>query len=144
MYLSCPLFCNPEQSDPDDPNGPDLDIKIEELKENIRKAETEKVKAESVIECFQDGGVNVEEWMKDVESLSTGLELPRSGSSASLKTDGSLGVGQLLRLSMIHYNSGNGGSVLIHSIQILKYRFQRIYSTFLMRRLNHFNSLILG
>ena len=36
--------------DPDDPNGPDLDTKIDEHRENIRRAETEKVKAEGVIE----------------------------------------------------------------------------------------------
>jgi len=94
------------QSDPDDPNGPDLDLKLDEIKENIRKAETEKIKAESVIECFRDGGVNVDEWMKDVETLAAALDIPRSGSSASLKTDASSGVSPIYTfvLMLKHYS----------------------------------------
>ena len=60
---------------------------MDELKENIRKAETEKCKAEGVIECMRDGNVNVEEWMQDIESMTTTLDIPRSGSANSVRTD---------------------------------------------------------
>lgn len=81
------LIWDLNQSDPDDPNGPDIDIKLEELKENIRRADTEKMKAESVISVFRDAGINVDEFMKDIDVLSASLEIQRSGSFGSLKTE---------------------------------------------------------
>ncbi|CAG7723878.1 unnamed protein product [Allacma fusca] len=75
------------KNDPDDSNGPDLDTKMDEIKESIRRSETEKAKAEGIIECLRDGNVNVEEWMQDIESLTTTLDIPRSSSSNSVKTD---------------------------------------------------------
>ncbi|XP_065334083.1 protein nervous wreck isoform X1 [Cloeon dipterum] len=77
-----------QKTDPNDPNGPDLETKIEELKQSIRRSETSKIKAEARITCLKDGGVNVDEFLQDVESLST-LELPRSASALSVHTDAS-------------------------------------------------------
>lgn len=75
------------QSDPDDPNGPDLETKIDDIRETIRKSETEKCKAEAVIECLRDGDVNVDEWLQDIENLPTTVDMARSASSVSIKTD---------------------------------------------------------
>ncbi|KAF4529897.1 hypothetical protein B566_EDAN018136, partial [Ephemera danica] len=60
---------------PDPPNGP-------------AAMATSKMKTEARIECLKNGGVNVEEFMQEVESLST-LELPRSSSALSVRTDAS-------------------------------------------------------
>lgn len=75
-----------QRSDPNDPNGPDLETKIEEFREKIRKSETEKTKSEACLECLRAGGVNVDEWMQEAETLGV-QELPRSSSSLSLRTD---------------------------------------------------------
>ncbi|CAL8104873.1 unnamed protein product [Orchesella dallaii] len=77
------------KTDPDDPNGPDLETRIEEYREMIRRSETEKCKAEAVIEVLRDGDVNVDEWLQDIENLTTAVELARSASSTSIKTDAS-------------------------------------------------------
>lgn len=74
--------------DPNDQNGPDLDTKIEELSEHIRKSEILKLKAESRLECLKQGGISVEEWIQEAETLSV-QEIPRSSSDASLRTDAS-------------------------------------------------------
>lgn len=79
-----------QRSDPNDPNGPDLETKMEEFRENIRRAETEKTKAEACLECLRAGGVNVDEWMQEAETLGV-QELPRSSSSLSMRTDASSG-----------------------------------------------------
>lgn len=76
-----------QRTDPNDPNGPDLETKIEEFREKIRKSETEKARAEATLECLRAGGVNVDEWMQEAETLGV-QELPRSSSSLSLRTDG--------------------------------------------------------
>lgn len=68
-----------------------METKIEELKQTIRKAETCKVKAEARIECLRAGGVNVDEWLKEAETLNV-QEIQRSTSSLSVRTDAS-GVG---------------------------------------------------
>lgn len=52
-----------QRSDPNDPNGPDLETKIEEFREKIRKSETEKARSEACLECLRAGGVNVDEWI---------------------------------------------------------------------------------
>lgn len=77
-----------QRTDPNDPNGPDLETKIEEFREKIRKSETEKARSESALECLRAGGVNVDEWMQEAETLGV-QELPRSSSSLSLHTDAS-------------------------------------------------------
>ncbi|KAJ8969465.1 hypothetical protein NQ317_015280 [Molorchus minor] len=71
-----------QRTDPNDPNGPDLETKIEELKQNIRRAETAKAKAEARIECLRAGGVNVDEWLQEAESLNV-QDIQRSASSLS-------------------------------------------------------------
>lgn len=77
-----------QRSDPNDPNGPDLETKIEEFREKIRKSETERAKSEACLECLRAGGVNVDEWMQEAETLGV-QELPRSSSSLSMRTDAS-------------------------------------------------------
>ncbi|XP_023704250.1 protein nervous wreck isoform X6 [Cryptotermes secundus] len=81
-----------QKIDPNDQNGPDLETKIEELKLGIRRSETGKLKAEARIEYLRAGGVNVDEWMQEVDSLSV-QDIPRSTSSLSIRTDAS-GAGE--------------------------------------------------
>lgn len=75
------------RSDPNDQNGPDLDTKIDELTEQIRKSELIKLKAEAKLECLKQGGISIEEWIQEAETMSV-QEIPRSSSEASLRTDG--------------------------------------------------------
>lgn len=72
------------QVDPNDQNGPDLETKIEEMKQSIRKAETAKAKAEARIEALREGGVNVDEWLQEAESLNV-QDIQRSASSLSVR-----------------------------------------------------------
>lgn len=76
------------RSDPNDQNGPDLETKIEELIEQIRKSEIIKIKSEARLECLKKGGISVEEWIQEAETLSV-QEIPRSSSSLSMRTDAS-------------------------------------------------------
>ncbi|KAL9700514.1 hypothetical protein quinque_003955 [Culex quinquefasciatus] len=76
------------RNDPNDQNGPDLETKIDEFRENIRKAETSKCKAEARLECLRIGGINVDDWIQEAETLSV-AEMPRSASSLSMRTDAS-------------------------------------------------------
>ncbi|XP_072161676.1 protein nervous wreck isoform X2 [Bemisia tabaci] len=74
-----------QKSDPNDPNGPDLETKIEDLKHSIRRSEVAKAKAEARLECLRNGdsNVNVEEWLADMNLE----DLGRSVSSASMQND---------------------------------------------------------
>lgn len=72
------------QVDPNDQNGPDLDTKIDDMKQNIRRSETARQKAEARIECLRAGGVNVDEWLREAESL-TVQDIQRSTSSLSVR-----------------------------------------------------------
>ncbi|TMW44984.1 hypothetical protein DOY81_009936 [Sarcophaga bullata] len=74
--------------DPNDPNGPDLDTKIEEFRDLIRRSETEKAKAEACLQCLREGGINVDEWVQEAEIMGA-QELTRSASSISMRTDAS-------------------------------------------------------
>ncbi|XP_053675392.1 protein nervous wreck [Anopheles nili] len=76
------------RTDPNDQNGPDLETKIDEFRENIRKSEIAKAKAEARLECLRIGGINVDEWIQEAETLSV-QEMPRSASSLSMRTDAS-------------------------------------------------------
>ena len=76
------------RSDPNDQNGPDLDTKIDALIEQIRKSEITKIKSEARLECLKQGGISVEEWIQEAETLSV-QEMPRSSSSLSMRTDAS-------------------------------------------------------
>ncbi|XP_034254415.1 protein nervous wreck isoform X2 [Thrips palmi] len=81
-----------QKTDPNDQNGPDIETKMEELRQTIRRAETAKVKAEARIECLRKGGVNVEEWLEEADYLDP-KDVPRSTSSLSVHTDAS-GTGE--------------------------------------------------
>lgn len=90
-----------QRVDPNDPNGPDLETKIDELRQAIRRSETGKMKAEARIECLRKGGVNVDEWMQEAETLSV-QDIPRSASSLSVRTDGS-GAGVSIKFNTVFF-----------------------------------------
>ncbi|XP_059161217.1 F-BAR and double SH3 domains protein 2-like isoform X2 [Physella acuta] len=72
----------------------DPEVKLEEVKVNLRKAETAKLKAEARLEALRLGGVNVEEWMTQAQMESLAAEesgLARTPSQASLRTESSGG-----------------------------------------------------
>lgn len=77
-----------QKVDPQDPNGFDLETKIENYRESIRKSETEKVKTEACIELLRGGGINVDQWLEEAQT-SAAQDVQRSNSSLSLRTDGS-------------------------------------------------------
>ncbi|XP_055686958.1 protein nervous wreck isoform X2 [Lutzomyia longipalpis] len=77
-----------QRVDPQDPHGVDLETKMEDFRECVRKAETEKAKAEACIEILRQGGVNVDEWLQEAETLGV-QEIHRSNSSLSMRTDAS-------------------------------------------------------
>ncbi|XP_017781110.1 PREDICTED: F-BAR and double SH3 domains protein 2 isoform X2 [Nicrophorus vespilloides] len=71
-----------QRVDPNDQNGPDLETKIEDMKQSIRRSETSKMKAEARIEYLRAGGVNVDEWLQEAETLNV-QDIQRSASSLS-------------------------------------------------------------
>ncbi|KAG7211508.1 hypothetical protein KM043_010777 [Ampulex compressa] len=99
-----------QKTDPNDPNGPDLDTKMDDLKHAIRRAETAKLKAEARIECLRNGGVNVDEWLQEAETLSV-QDMPRSASSLSVRTDAS-GTAEHPSSDSFYDSDGDGGSDL--------------------------------
>ncbi|XP_022122353.2 protein nervous wreck isoform X2 [Pieris rapae] len=78
-----------QKVDPNDPNGPELDVRMDELRTNIRRSETSKVKYEARLECLRNGGAPVDEWLKEVDLLAVQETLPRSSSLVSVRTDAS-------------------------------------------------------
>ncbi|EFX63362.1 hypothetical protein DAPPUDRAFT_335571 [Daphnia pulex] len=72
------------KSDPNEPNGPDIDAKIYEIKNQLRRSDTAKIKAEARLECLHAGGVKVDEFLQDAEGLVT-LGLMRSSSQLSFR-----------------------------------------------------------
>ncbi|XP_030384968.1 protein nervous wreck isoform X2 [Scaptodrosophila lebanonensis] len=88
LALCVSLRDSGQRTDPNDPNGPDLDTKIEEFRDHIRRSETEKAKAEACLQCLRDGGINVDEWVQEAEIMGV-QELTRSTSSISMRTDAS-------------------------------------------------------
>ncbi|CAK9829416.1 Protein nervous wreck [Anthophora retusa] len=99
-----------QKSDPNDPQGPDIDTKMDELKHVIRRAETAKLKAEARIECLRNGGVSVDEWLQEAETLSV-HDMPRSASSLSVRTDAS-GTAEHPSSDSFYDSDGDGGSDL--------------------------------
>uniref|UniRef100_A0A2C9KEY3 SH3 domain-containing protein n=1 Tax=Biomphalaria glabrata TaxID=6526 RepID=A0A2C9KEY3_BIOGL len=72
----------------------DPEVKLEEIKVNLRKAETAKLKAEARLEALRLGGVNVDEWINQAQMESLAAEesgLARTPSQASLRTESSGG-----------------------------------------------------
>ncbi|XP_046648971.1 uncharacterized protein LOC124340471 isoform X2 [Daphnia pulicaria] len=59
------------KSDPNEPNGPNIDAKIDEIKNQLRRTETAKIKAEARLECLHADGVKVKEFLQDAECLVT-------------------------------------------------------------------------
>ncbi|KAF0300791.1 F-BAR and double SH3 domains protein 2 [Amphibalanus amphitrite] len=76
-----------EKSDPADPSGMDIDLRIDEMKNSIRWSETAMVKCQARIQCLRDGGVNVDEFMNqfDVDQLTVEGSMCRSGSQLSVR-----------------------------------------------------------
>ncbi|CAN8006290.1 unnamed protein product, partial [Ixodes hexagonus] len=62
----------------------DIELKLEDIRNAIRKAETSKMKAEARLEALREGGVNVDEFLNslDIDSLQID-DLSRKGSTAS-------------------------------------------------------------
>ncbi|KOC61529.1 FCH and double SH3 domains protein 2 [Habropoda laboriosa] len=99
-----------QKTDPNDPQGPDIDTKMDELKHVIRRAETAKLKAEARLECLRNGGVSVDEWLQEAETLSV-HDMPRSASSLSVRTDAS-GTAEHPSSDSFYDSDGDGGSDL--------------------------------
>ncbi|XP_039763874.1 protein nervous wreck isoform X2 [Pararge aegeria] len=78
-----------QKVDPNDPNGPELEVRMDELKSNIRRSETSKVKYEARLECLRHSGAPVDEWLKEIDLLAVQETLPRSSSLLSIRTDAS-------------------------------------------------------
>ncbi|KAK8388013.1 hypothetical protein O3P69_020117 [Scylla paramamosain] len=70
---------------------PDIESKLDEQRLVIRRAETSKVKMESKIEVLKEGGVEVEDYAKSLDSDSLGVEaetsLSRSESTLSVREE---------------------------------------------------------
>ncbi|XP_073956214.1 FCH and double SH3 domains nervous wreck [Choristoneura fumiferana] len=78
-----------QKTDPNDPNGPELDVRMDELRANIRRSETSKAKYEARLECLRVSGAPVDEWLKEIDLLAVQDTLPRSSSLLSVRTDAS-------------------------------------------------------
>ncbi|KAH8040794.1 hypothetical protein HPB51_012964 [Rhipicephalus microplus] len=62
----------------------DVEQKLEDIRNSIRKAETSKLKAEARLEALREGGVNVDEFLNSLDIDSLQIEdLSRKGSTAS-------------------------------------------------------------
>ncbi|XP_061713876.1 protein nervous wreck isoform X2 [Cydia pomonella] len=78
-----------QKTDPNDPNGPDLETRMDELRSNIRRSETSKAKYEARLECLRNSSAPVDEWLKEIDLLAVQDTLPRSSSLLSVRTDAS-------------------------------------------------------
>lgn len=78
------------KADPNDINGPDLETKIDEFREQIRKSEVTKAKCEARLLALKEGGINIDDWIQEAETMSV-QDIPRSSSTVSIKTEGSGG-----------------------------------------------------
>lgn len=71
-------------------NQQEIEQKIEEMKQHIRKAETAKDKAEARIEMLREAGVDVEQWIASAQAESLRVEedkMSRSSSQVSIRSD---------------------------------------------------------
>ncbi|XP_052829675.1 F-BAR and double SH3 domains protein 2 isoform X4 [Octopus bimaculoides] len=71
-----------------DSAGQDTESQLEELKQNMRRAETAKMKAEARIELLRNIGINVDEWLTNAQIDSLAAEpdaVSRTPSQASAK-----------------------------------------------------------
>lgn len=88
-YVCVAIILDWRQVDPNDPNGPDLETRIDELRTTLRRADTSKVKYEARLDVLKLSGAPVEEWLKDMDQLGVSEPLQRSGSLLSVRTDAS-------------------------------------------------------
>ncbi|KAL5013058.1 hypothetical protein ScPMuIL_011609 [Solemya velum] len=80
--------------------------KIEELRQNIRKSETAKLKAEARIEALRNADVDVEEWLSSCNVDSLGVDdegITRTPSQQSLRTESSGGPSEDQEPTYTHY-----------------------------------------
>ncbi|CAB3226468.1 unnamed protein product [Arctia plantaginis] len=90
LYLYQAMRDGGQKVDPNDPNGPELEVRMDELRSNIRRSETSKAKYESRLECLRVSGAPVDEWLKEIDLLAVqDVSLPRSSSLLSVRTDAS-------------------------------------------------------
>ncbi|CAI9734471.1 F-BAR and double SH3 domains protein 2-like isoform X5 [Octopus vulgaris] len=78
-----------------DSAGQDTESQLEELKQNMRRAETAKMKAEARIELLRNIGINVDEWLTNAQTDSLAAEpdaVSRTPSQASVRTESSSGA----------------------------------------------------
>lgn len=73
--------------DPNDPNGPEIEVRMDDLRSVIRRSEISKAKYEARLECLRVGGAPVDEWLKEIDLLAVQETLPRSSSLLSVRTD---------------------------------------------------------
>ncbi|XP_068201140.1 protein nervous wreck isoform X4 [Palaemon carinicauda] len=70
---------------------PDIELKLDDFRNAIRKAETDKYKSEFKLETLKEGGIEVEDYTKSLDSDSLGVDLDtslsRSGSSLSVREE---------------------------------------------------------
>ncbi|XP_071544056.1 protein nervous wreck [Panulirus ornatus] len=70
---------------------PDVEAKLDDLRHTIRRAETIKCKTEAKIEMLKEGGIEVEDYTKSLDSDSLGVDLDtslsRSGSTLSVREE---------------------------------------------------------
>ncbi|XP_017559640.1 F-BAR and double SH3 domains protein 2 isoform X1 [Pygocentrus nattereri] len=79
--------CERQGTPPSEQSRNDLEFKIEEAKENIRKAETVKLKAEARLDLLRQVGVSVDTWLKSaMNQVMEELENERWASLPSLTT----------------------------------------------------------
>ncbi|KAG5332598.1 BTBDA protein, partial [Acromyrmex heyeri] len=95
-----------QKTDPNDPNGPDLDTKIDELKHAVRRAEVQnlssihkKRKKNYLFRYATLAIMNVDEFLQEAETLSV-QDMPRSASSLSVRTDAS-GAAVILKMHIM-------------------------------------------
>ncbi|KAK3100409.1 hypothetical protein FSP39_019408 [Pinctada imbricata] len=90
-----------------DTTSQEVELKIEEMKQHIRKAETAKMKAEYRIELLRTADVNVDEWLASAQAESLRAEedeISRTPSQTSVRTESSGGVSK-----DVYNNSYNSG-----------------------------------
>ncbi|CAI9734468.1 F-BAR and double SH3 domains protein 2-like isoform X3 [Octopus vulgaris] len=90
-----------------DSAGQDTESQLEELKQNMRRAETAKMKAEARIELLRNIGINVDEWLTNAQTDSLAAEpdaVSRTPSQASVRTESSSGPTEEPEATYTHFD----------------------------------------
>lgn len=74
--------------DPNESGGQDLDAKIDDVRNQLRRSETAKIKAEARLDCLRQGGIKVDEFLQDAANGLSAVELTRSPSQLSFRESG--------------------------------------------------------